>query len=167
MTERSGQYNIDDHDDRADWLREMHDLALGIARIGDLSTMKARLCAIDRAYMAATARREPVAIVPGLVNKLAGVDVGSRYEIGNAEYNSADQAIAVVGRLCNLAIDALQLVVCAGADLSDAVAASGVLDIAAPEHAVLDARIHDSLARCMAILHEYERLTRREENKQE
>lgn len=160
----AGQYNIDDHEDRADWLREMHDLALGIAGLGDLSDKKNRLNAVDRAYMDATSRHDPVQIVPGLVRKRAGVDIGSCYEIGNAEYRSADQAIAVVGRLCRLAIDALQLVVCAGSDLSDAVAQSGALDMAAPEHAVIDARIHKSLAHCMAILGEYERLTRREED---
>ena len=164
MTERACQYDLDDPAQRVSWLREMHDLALGIAQIGDETDRADRIREVDRAYSAAKSFIRPaLEIWPGIVSKLAGVDIGARYRIGDTEYASADQAIAVLCRLCDLISDAMQSVVSAGVELYDSVEAAG-LDMTKDGNAKRDARMRDALIQAMQCLNEYERLTRREKD---
>jgi hypothetical protein len=158
-------YQLDNPRHRIDWLRDMHALALGVADLGENGDRAARRAAIDRAYADATAPlAKPIDLVLGIVRKYAGVDVGARYTIGDVEYRSADQVIAVLGNLCQGAIDALRSAARAGDELSSALDASGLVDDGDAEAVALDDRMRGALVECLVRLSEYERLTRREED---
>jgi hypothetical protein len=139
------KYELLDPQDRIKWLGDMHD----------------GICSeeIDDAYIEAMSPLLlPVELVKGVVTKLAGIEIGTRYLVGGVEYSSADQVIGVLGKLCTTAIASTSAAIDAGSVLAEAV---DCLKQFKPEDAdleLLDKRMRAALVECLANLQEYDRL---------
>ncbi len=148
------KYELQDPQSRMQWLSDMHD---GIESED-----------IDEAYCDATTPLPyPVDLVEGVVQKLAGVDIGARYLVGGVEYTSADQVIGVLGTLCTTAIASTVSAMNAASLLADMADCLKAFAPPGSNLSLLEKNMRAALVECLANLQEYDRLIGREKREEQ